>query len=328
MKRISMLCCMGWLLAGLLHHSAPRAAEPDWPAGRPIRMIIPSGAGSGTDIFARIIGARLSQALRQTIVFDNKPGANGIIGNDIAAKAAPDGYTILFSNASAIAVNPAVHRKLPYQVLNDLAPIAQVGSGGVLLVVTPDVPARDIGAFVKYVRAQPENAVYATWGIGSTGHLSMEALRARENLKLMHAPYKTSGQILTDLQGGTLKLAFVDAASSLPLIKAGKLVPLGVTGKHRVPALPDLPTMQEQGYGLAMDGWYGLFAPAGTPQAVVQRLNAEINRILAATDMRPAFESRNMSAPQRKTPAEFAQTVREDIDSWRDIAQAARITLD
>ncbi len=323
-----MLCCMGWLLAGLLHHSAPRAAEPDWPAARPIRMIIPSGAGSGTDIFARIIGARLSQALRQTIVFDNKPGANGIIGNDTAAKAAPDGYTILFSNASAIAVNPAVHRKLPYQTVNDLAPIAQVGSGGVLLVVTPDVPARDIGAFVKYVRAQPEKQVYATWGIGSTGHLSMEALRAHENLKLMHAPYKTGGQILTDLQGGTLKLAFVDAASSLPLIKAGKLVPLGVTGKHRVPALPGLPTMQEQGYGLAMDGWYGLFAPAGTPQAVVQRLNAEINRILAAADMRPAFESRNMSAPQPKTSAEFAQTIREDIGSWRDIAQAAQITLD
>ncbi|MGH8784181.1 MAG: Bug family tripartite tricarboxylate transporter substrate binding protein [Cupriavidus necator] len=322
---------MGWLLAAaasLLPYTSATAAEESWPAARPIRMVIPGGAGAGTDIFARLIGARLGQALNQTIVYDNKPGANGIIGNDIAAKAAPDGYTILISNASSVAVNPAIQPKLPYQTLRDLLPIAQIGSGGVLLVVTPDVRVKDMNGLVKYVKSNPDNLVYGTWGIGSTGHLSMEAIREKAGLKITHVPYKSMGQVLTDLQGGTLKIAFVDAASPLPLIKAGRLVPLGITGSHRAPALPAVPTMQEQGYNLGADGWYGLFAPAGTPQAVVQRLNAEINRILAAPGVFPVFANWNMSTPPIKTPAEFAQTIREDIEQWRAIARTAQVTLD
>jgi tripartite-type tricarboxylate transporter receptor subunit TctC len=291
-------------------------------------MVIPSGAGAGTDIFARLIGARLSRVLQQTIVFDNKPGANGIIGNDTVAKSAPDGYTLLFSNASAVAVNPAIQPKLPYETLWDLVPIAQIGAGGVLLVVTPDLPVKDIKDLVKYARSNPDKLAYGTWGTGSTGHLSMEALKAKEGMNINHVPYRTMGQVLTDLQGGTLKIAFVDVSSSIALIKAGKLKPLGVTGSRRLTTLPNLPTMQEQGYSLNADGWYGLFAPAGTPRAVIQHLNVEVNRILIAPELHAVFETWNVSMAPIKTPAEFTQTVREDIEQWRGIARAAQVKLD
>ncbi|MDN8617704.1 Bug family tripartite tricarboxylate transporter substrate binding protein [Variovorax ginsengisoli] len=319
-----------WLLAAaaLFQVNHATATEESWPAARPIRMVIPAGAGAGTDIFARLIGTRLGQALKQTIVYDNKPGANGIIGNDSVAKSVADGYTILFSNASAVAVNPAIQPKLPYQTLKDLVPIAQIGAGGVLLVTTPDVGVSDMKGLVRYLKSNPGKLGYGTWGMGSTGHLSMEALKAKEGLNISHVPYKTMGQVLTDLQGGTLQIAFVDASSPLALIKAGKLVPLGVTGSHRLPALAGVPTMQEQGYRLGADGWYGLFAPFGTPQPVIQRLNLEINQILAAPDMRPVLEAWNLSRFPIKTPAEFAQTVREDLEQWKEIATTAHVTLE
>ncbi len=330
MKRTSIIVLARQLLAALPLALCAHAfaADPAWPAARPIRMVIPGGAGAGTDIFARLVGERLGKALQQTIVFDNKAGANGIIGNDNVAKAAPDGYTLLFSNASAIAVNPALHPKMPYQTLKDLVPVAQIGAGGVLLVVAPDIPARDMRSFVQYVQASPTPLSYGTWGTGSTGHLSMEALRAKENLKLTHVPYKTMGQMVADLLGGTIKIAFVDAASPMPFIKAGKLVPLGITGSYRVPALPALPTMQQQGYRLGGDGWYGLFVPANTPPLIVQRLHAEVNRILTTPEMRTALENQNMNTPPMKTSEEFAQTLREDIAQWLELARTAQVTLE
>lgn len=304
------------------------AADEPWPAARPIRMVVPSGAGSGTDIFARSFGARLAQALQQTIIYDNKAGANGIIGNDAGAKAAPDGYTLLFSNASAMALNPVIQPRLPYQTLKDLVPVVQIGSGGVLLVVSADFPARNLEGFVRHVKAHPDKLAYGTWGVGSTGHLSMEALKAKAGLSMNHVPYKTMGQIFTDMQGGMLSIAFVDAVSSLPLIKAGKIIPIGITGTRRTPRLPEVPTTQEQGYRLGADGWYGIFAPAGTAPAIVQRINAETNRLLADPQLKPAFEALNMAEPPIKTSAEFEKTLREDIETWREIARNGRLVFD
>ncbi len=332
MKMILRLAASWLLVSGTFVTKAPPAVaatvENTWPAARPIRMVIPGGAGSGTDIFARIIGARLAQELKQTIVYDNRPGANGIIGNDQVAKAAPDGYTVLFSNASAIAVNAAVQQRLPYEALRDLVPVSQVGAGGVLLVVTPGVPARDMQSLVQFIRARPGKLTYGTWGTGSTGHLSMEALRSTEGLSITHIPYKTMGQLLTDLQGGILQIAFVDAASPLPLIKAGRLVPIGITGSFRAPSLPALPTMQEQGFNLGPDGWYGLFVPAGTPQAIVRRLHDETNRVLGSPAVTPTFLTWNMAAPPLKSSSDFAQTVRGDIEQWRRVARIANFSLD
>lgn len=325
--RRTFLRCMG-LAGALLCGAASHAADPPWPAAKPIRLVVPGGAGSGSDIFARLIGARLGEALQQTIYYDNKAGANGIIGNDFVAKAPADGYTLLFSNASAVALNAVIQPKLPYRTLEDLVPVAQVGAGGVLLVVTPDVPVKDIKGFIQYVQAHPDELSYGTWGTGSTGNLAMEALKAESRLRISHVPYKTSAQVLTDLQGGILRVAFVDAASPVNLIKAGKLVALGVTGSHRVPAFPALPTVQEQGYQLGADGWYGVFAPAGTAPAIVQRLNTEINRILAAPAMRPTFQTWNMSEPPIKTPAEFAQTLRDDVGIWGAIARTGQFKVE
>lgn len=330
MKRILGVRLIGALLSAcmLVLTNNARAVDAPWPAGRPIRMIIAGGAGSGTDIFGRQIAMRLGQALQQAIVVENKPGANGIIANDFIAKANPDGYSLLFSNASSVALNPAIQEKLPYNTLKDLIPVAQVGSGGVLLVVTPDVPAKDLATFVKYVKAHPDQLSYASWGTGSTGHLSMEALKAQAGLKLNHVPYKTMGQVLTDLQGGIVRIAFVDAASPLPFLKTGSLVPIGVTGTHRLPMLPDLKTTEEQGYKLGADGWYGLFAPKGTPATVVDRLNKEVNKILTAAEIQPVLRTLNLNQSPATTPASFAVRLRDDLAVWREIARAGNLAMD
>ncbi|UDM53639.1 tripartite tricarboxylate transporter substrate binding protein [Cupriavidus sp. MP-37] len=307
--------------AGRLH------AGNAWPA-RPMRLVVPAPPGGGTDLFARTLAAALGKALGQTIVVDNKPGATGIIGNDTVAKASPDGYTLLFTYAAAVVINQTLQPKLPYDGLRDLVPVAQIGAGGNFLVVTPDVPARTLKEFVAHVLKRPDAYDYGSWGIGSGGHLTMEALRMQTGMKLRHVPYKGVAPILADLQGGVIKAAFVDTSSSLPLLRAGKLRALAVSGTRRAPATPDVPTMTEQGYPFDTDSWYGLFAPAGTSAAIVQRLNAEVNRLLADAAVRERFLQLNMGMAPPKTPEQFAQTVRADVGTWGKLIQANHVTVD
>ncbi|MFS8932997.1 Bug family tripartite tricarboxylate transporter substrate binding protein [Cupriavidus taiwanensis] len=298
-----------------------------WPA-RPIRLVVPTPPGGGTDLFARTLAASLGQALGQTIVVDNKPGANGIIGNDAVAKASPDGYTLLFTYAAAVVINQTLQPKLPYDGLRDLLPVAQIGAGGNFLVVTPDFPARTLKEFVEQVRKRPDAYDYGSWGIGSGGHLTMAALAMQTGLRLRHVPYKGVAPILADLQGGVIKAGFVDTSSSLPLLRAGKLRALAVSGTRRAPATPEVPTMTEQGYPFDTDSWYGLFAPAGTSAAIVQRLNAEVNRLLADAAMRERFLQLNMGMAPAKTPEQFAQTVRADVGVWGKVIRANNISVD
>ncbi len=244
------------------------------------------------------------------------------------AKAAPDGYTVLISPSSAIAINPIVQPKMPYDTQRDLLPVAQVGAAGILLVSHPSTGFQNLADLVKYAKANPGKLSYGTWGNGSSGHLAMEGLKAHYGLDMSHVPYKGTSPLVQDLLAGTIPVAFTDIASPVPHIKAGKLVALGATGSARGPALPDLPTVSEQGYKFDADGWYGVFVPAGTPAPIVKRLNEEINRILATDAMRQKFASQNMVAPLNKSAAQFAATVKSDIELWQSLAREAKLKIE
>ncbi len=312
---------------GLLLGTGAVAQGSDWPA-KPVRLVVPGPAGSGMDIYARLIAEPLQAALKQPVVVDNKAGANSIIGNDAVAKAAPDGYTVLISPSSAIAINPIVQPKMPYDTQRDLLPVAQVGAAGILLVSHPSTGFQNLADLVKYAKANPGKLSYGTWGNGSSGHLAMEGLKAHYGLDMSHVPYKGTSPLVQDLLAGTIPVAFTDIASPVPHIKAGKLVALGATGSPRGPALPDLPTVSEQGYKFDADGWYGVFVPAGTPAPIVKRLNEEINRILATDAMRQKFASQNMVAPLNKSAAQFAATVKSDIELWQSLAREAKLKIE
>ena len=304
-----------------------QASTAAWPA-RPIRLVVPGPAGSGMDIFGRLLAVQLQEALRQTVVVDNKPGANSLIGTDNVAKAQPDGYTLLLSPSSAIAINPIIQAKMPYDTEKDLLPVAQVGSAGVLLVAHPSTGFKNLGDLVRYVKAQPNKLVYGSWGSGSTGHLAMEGIKAHYGLQMEHVPFKGVAPLVTDLLGNNISVGFTDIASPVPHIRAGKLNALGCTGSARGPALPEVTTLYEQGFRFDMNGWYGVFAPAGTPGEIVQRLNQEINRILATDDVIQKFALQNMAKPPIKSVEQFATTVKTDVAVWQNLAKVAKLRVD
>lgn len=326
-RRLGQLLSTAALLAAACASWAQQPPDA-WPS-KPIRMVVSAAPGSGTDIWARMIGEQLGRRLGQTLVVENKPGASGIIANDAVAKSKPDGYTILYSNASSTVMLQALQPKLPYDLLRDLTPVAQIGAGGVFLAVAADFPASNMKEFVAAVKAHPDRYTYATWGIGSSAHLIMEGLKNSTGIGIAHVPYKSVQQILNDLQGGVLKVAFVDTTSSLPFARSGRIKLLAVSGSRRVVGSPDVPTLTEQGYKFDTDGWYGVFVPAGTPAPVVGRLNAEINRLVTLPELRERFRQFNMpDDPPTKTPEQFAQTVRSDIAAWSAIVKANNISAE
>lgn len=298
-----------------------------WPA-RPIRLVVPGPPGAGSDIFARLLSVPLQQALGQPVVVDNKPGANGLIGNDTVAKAAPDGYTILLSPSSAIAINPVIQPKMPYDTQKDLLPIAQVGAAGILLVANPSTGIRSLADLVRQARANPDKLACGSWGNGSTGHLVLEGIKAQYGIGIAHVPYKGVSPLVTDLLGNIIGVGFVDIASPVPHIRSGRLLALGSTGSARGPALPEVPTLTEQGYRSDVDGWYGIFAPAATPREVVARLNQEINRILSTEEIIQKFAAQNMPRPPIKNAEQFGATVQRDLAVWQSLAKVARLRVD
>ena len=303
------------------------AQTGDWP-NKPIKLIVAGPAGAGMDIFARLLAGPLQAALKVPIVVDNKAGANSIIGNDAVAKSPPDGYTFLFTPSSAIAINPIVQPKMPYDTQKDLLPVAQVGAAGILLMTNPGSGFKNLADMVRYAKANPGKLTYGSWGNGSTGHLAMEGIKAHYGLDMSHVPYKGTAAVVNDLLGDNIKVAFTDIASPVPHIRSGKLVPLGATGSGRGPALPEVPTVSEQGYKFDADGWYGVFAPAGTPMPMVRRMNEEINKILAADEMRQRFAAQNMLAPATKNADQFAATVKSDIELWQALAKAIKLKIE
>lgn len=318
------------VLTGLWAAFAGTAAAQSpaaWPA-RPIRLVVAGAPGQGSDILARVIGNSLSKSLGQPVIVENKPGATGIIATADVVKAPADGYTVLFTNASFTVVLQSVGQKTPYDLMRDLTPVAQVGEGGVYLVASKDFPAADLKQFVAVVKANPDKYQYATFGNGSTGHLTMEWLKSQTGMVIGTVPYKSTVQILQDLQTGLLQVAMVDVNSSLPLIRAGKIKVLALGGTTRAPATPEVRTMTDQGYPFNTNGWYGVFAPAHTPKEIVQRLNAAVNEALTSPEFQQLFLNLNIGSAPPKTPAAFAATMREDIKNWTAIAQTHGIQLD
>lgn len=297
------------------------AATEEWPL-RPIRLVVAGSPGAGGDVFARLIAAPLSKALNQVVVVEPKPGANGLIATDTVAKSASDGYTFLFAPSSAILINPVIHEKLPYDTEKDLMPIAQVGAAGILLVANPSTGFKNLGDMVTYAKANPGKLAYGSWGNGSSGHLAMEGIKAHYGLDMPHVPYKTLVNEVTDLIGNTISVGFTDIQSPIPHMKTGRLVGLGQTGSQRWPATQDLPTLSEQGFKFEADGWYGVFAPTGTPQAIIDRLNKEINELQKMPEVSQKIQEQNMIVPPPYTPTEFKNSIQRDAAVWQGLAKA------
>jgi tripartite-type tricarboxylate transporter receptor subunit TctC len=288
-------------------------------------MVVAGSSGAGGDVFARLISEPLSKVLKQPVVVEPKAGANGLIACDAVAKAAGDGYTLLFAPSSAILINPVIHPKMPYDTERDLVPITQVGAAGILLVANPSTGFKNLADMVAYARAHPGKLAYGSWGTGSSGHLAMEGIKAHYGLDMPHAPYKTLTGEVTDLIANNISVGFTDIQSPLPHVRAGRLVALGQTGSQRWPATQDLPTLSEQGYRFEADGWYGVFAPAGTPQAIVDRLNEEINRLQKTDAVRQKIEGQNMIVPPARSAALFAASIRKDAAIWQGLARVTNL---
>lgn len=315
----------GAILALAAFSGAPLLAESPWPQ-KPIRVVVAGAPGGGSDVLMRLIGLQLSKALKQPVIIDNKPGGNGVLSARDAMSSPADGHTLLFTAAAFTVMAQAMPVKPPYDVTRDFAPVAQVGAGGVYLVTSRDFPANNLKELVAHVKANPGKYNYASFGIGSSGHLVMAALGNQHGFQLNHVPYKAMMAIFGDLQNGNIPIAFVDTTSSTALIKSGRIKVMGVSGTGRTVALPEVPTLSEQGFKFDTDGWYGVFAPPGTPTSVIAALNAEINRILVSPELQERFLQLNLSNPPLKTPEQFAQTIRDDLKVWTRIVQDNHIT--
>lgn len=298
----------------------------EWPTAKPVRLIAASGPGGTVDIFSRLFAEHYSKTFKQTFIVEYKPGANGAIGNDFVAKAAPDGYTLLMGAAASIVGNAALIPKLPYDTLKDLQPIAQVASSGLMLMVAPDIPVKDLKEFVALISANPGKYDYGSWGVGSYGHLTMEALAYEAGgLKMIHVPYKSFPLLAQEMMAGIIKIAFMSPDSAQMAQKAGKAKPIAMSGTKRAPNMVDIATMTEQGYKFDIDAWSGLMAPAGTPMPIVRRLHEEANRLLQDPVMIQRMLALNFAVPVPKTVEQFAQTIRDDIETFSKVIKAANI---
>jgi tripartite-type tricarboxylate transporter receptor subunit TctC len=317
--RIRRLILSG--LVGAFTATLPLAlhAQDAWP-NKPITLVVASGAGSGVDVMARDLAQKLSSVLGQTIVVDNKPGASGQIAGQSVSRAKPDGYTLLYSNASFIAVTPAVVAKMNHDPVKDLTPIAQTAVGGIILMVNKNLPANNLQELVALVKANPKKYTYATWGEGSSAHLTTEWLIKRAGLAMDHVPYKTVPQVVNDLVSGVLDIGWADPSTPVPMIEAKQIKGIAISGNVRVPRTAAIATMGEQGHPFDAVGWFGLLGPADMPPALVQRLNREVNKILQSPETVKKMETLNFEPPPNKSAEEFKRIVARDVATWASIA--------
>lgn len=289
---------------------------------------MPSGAGAGSDLLARAMAERLGAALKQPIVVDNRPGASGMIATQAVMRAAPDGYTLLYTNASFTMMLQALQPELGFDVTRDLAPVAVTALGGVLLLVHPEVPARNLQELIALVNSQPGKYRYGSWGVGSNGPLTMEWLKSKTGMDLAHVPYKSIPPLLTELMSGTLKIGWSDPISPIPHLAAGKLRAIAINGGVRAPKLPDVPTMGEQGFAFPALGWQGIFAPPDTPPAILRRLHDEVNKIQAADELKALMVRMNVEPLPIWTSERFADLLREDLQTWKQVVSTGRISAE
>lgn len=299
-----------------------------WPE-RPVRVIVPGGAGGILDALARQLYTRLQETLGQPFVIDNRPGANGLIGSAFVKNAAPDGYTILHSTASSMVMGEALNPALTVKTLRDLEPVALSSVGGVLLAIHPSVPAKTLPELVELVRKSPDQyPSYGSWGVGSNGHLTMEWLKQRTGIRINHVPYKTAPSLLTDIVSGVIPIGWIDVVSPLGFIAQGKLRAIALTGTVRSPRLPDIQVLSEQGYPFTAAGWQGVFAPKGTPPEIVARLHAAINHEQVQPAFREALLQANIPPAQAVSREAFVQTIGSDLATWRKIVVDGHIQVE
>ena len=299
--------------------TAPGAFAQDWPA-KPVRIVVPSAAGSAPDIMARLLATGLHQRLGQPVIAENKPGVGGSLGSDQVAKAAPDGYTLVMGNIGSHAMNVGVYPKLPYNPVKDFEPVAMVAVTPSLMTVSSALPVQNLQEFLAYARQRDGEITFSSGGNGSSSHLAGEYLNLLTGLKMRHVPYKDVPVALGDVAAQRVSMMISNLPPAMALVRAGKLRPLAVTTRNRSKLLPDVPTMAEAGVAFEQTVWFALFAPAHTPKPIVERLNREVAQVLAD----PAFKEKIAASgaePSVMTPAELRQFVGAEVAKWNKVAQ-------
>lgn len=295
---------------------------------KPIRMIVGSSPGGPIDFSARLAAQKLTEALGQSVVVDNRTGAGGTIGTEYVARSTPDGYTLLMASAATLCITPALYPKIPYNALKDFAPVSTVAAVSYVVVVHPALPAKSLQEFIALAKSRPGQLRYGSAGSGSVTHLAVELFRSMAGVEAAHIPYKGAGPSMIDLLGGQLDFMFDSVLTSAPLVRAGRLRALGQTAARRSPVLGEVPSIGETALpGYDVSTWFGLVAPAGTPREIVARLNAAIVKGLAATETRERLLAQGIE-PLGSTPAEFSKLLRDELPKWANVVKVSGARID
>jgi tripartite-type tricarboxylate transporter receptor subunit TctC len=322
MKRIAAV-----LLAIALPILHGTVAAQTWPT-KPIKWIVPFAPGGTTDILARTIGEKLATALGQPVVIENRPGAGGGVGAEFTAKAPPDGYTIMGGTISTHAINASLYKSLPYDPVKDFEPITLIARVPNMLVVNPDIPAKNVAELIALLKSSPGKYTFASSGNGTSQHLSGELFKSMAGVDMQHIPYKGSPPALQDVVGGQVTMTFDNITTAWPLAKGGKLRALAVTTAMRSPIAPDVPTLAEAGLaGYEVGSWQGVFAPAGTPPEIVRRLNVEMVKIINMPDVRDKLIGLG-AEPVANTPEEFSALVKTEVVKWAGVVKQSGARVD
>jgi tripartite-type tricarboxylate transporter receptor subunit TctC len=321
---LSMVVRLALLLAAALAASAPAAGQ-DYPA-RPVKIIVPFGAGGPADVYARVLSHALQESLQQSFVVEDRPGAGAIIGTAEAAKSAPDGYTLLMMS-NTHTTNETLIANKPFELMRDFVPIAAVNASDLIMVVHPSVPANNLKAFLALLEGRGGELNYASSGPGTPYHMAAELFKAMTGTNIVHVPHRSSGEARNSVMGGHVQMMFDAITTMAPAVAAGRVRALGTSGRTRSTVLPDVPTIAEAGVpGYEATIWLGIMAPARTPQTIVDKLNAEINKALRRPEIRSSWEKQG-AVPIIMTPAEFNAFLQADIEKWRKVIQTAGIKL-
>ena len=305
--------------------SASATAQDDNYPSRPVKIIAPQAPGGGVDLVARMVADRLQAAMGQPFVVENQAGAGGAIATQMAARAQPDGYTLMIGYVATHATNPAVKHNLGYDAVRDFTPIAMLGGTPNVLVVARAVPVNTLTEFVAYAKANPRKVDYGTSGVGTLNHLVMEQFKHASGVPSMAVPYRSIGQAFTDAMGGQIQVIFPGLAAAMPHVRSGAFKALAVTGDKRQPLLPDVPTFKESGYeGFNGLTWYGIVGQAKLPDAITRKLNQEINKLLASPELREKFKAEALDV-MPMTPSQFGKYIADEIAHWTAVARASKI---
>ena len=312
------------LAGGLL---AAAAAWPQSYPSKPVRVIVPFPAGGATDIVTRVVGQKLSEIWAQQVVVDNRGGAGGNIAGELAAKSAPDGYTLFMTSGSIVTANQHIYKKMPFDPAKDLVAITNVASGPQVLVVTPSFPPKTVKEFIVLAKARPKEITFGSAGFGTQTHLAAENFIYTAKIDVVHVPYKGEAPAMTDVMAGQVQFATPNLAASIGFIQQGKLRALGVTSKQRSPQLPNVPAIAETLPGFENLGWFGFMVPAGTPREVADKIYRDTVKALEAPDVKSRFEGLGM-APVGNAPAEFAKMIREETERWAKIVRERKLVVE